>query len=147
MASASVGGAIVQTGLHLLDDVKVGDYVLIHTGFAIQKVSEEDALETIRIIAPEDGARLSRDHPNWEVVFQRGGFSRVTLFVTAPGADTKQTVELDRTPSEANRISIPLHPKLEVAAHYKEEIYWWLVAEDEANRMRACSALHTFTIE
>ena len=50
MASASVGGAIVQTGLHLLDDVSVGDYVLIHTGFALQKISEEEALETIRII-------------------------------------------------------------------------------------------------
>lgn len=57
MASASVGGAIVQTGLHLLDDVKVGDYVLIHTGFAIQKVSEEDALETIRIIEEIDKAQ------------------------------------------------------------------------------------------
>ena len=50
MASASVGGAIVRTGLHLLDDVKVGDYILIHTGFALQKISEEEALETIRII-------------------------------------------------------------------------------------------------
>jgi hydrogenase expression/formation protein HypC len=50
MANASIGGAIVKTGLHLLDDVKVGDYVLIHTGFALQKISEEEAIETIRII-------------------------------------------------------------------------------------------------
>ncbi len=49
-ASASVGGAIVQTSLHLVDDIKLGDYVLIHTGFALQKISEEEALETIRII-------------------------------------------------------------------------------------------------
>jgi hydrogenase expression/formation protein HypC len=49
-ARASVGGAIVQTSLHLVDDVKPGDYILIHTGFALQKISEEEALETIRII-------------------------------------------------------------------------------------------------
>lgn len=49
-ASASVGGAIVQTSLHLVDDVQPGDYVLIHTGFALQKISEKEALETIRII-------------------------------------------------------------------------------------------------
>jgi hydrogenase expression/formation protein HypC len=50
MAKASVGGAIVNTSLHLVDDVKPGDYVLIHTGFALQKLSEEEALETIRLI-------------------------------------------------------------------------------------------------
>jgi hydrogenase expression/formation protein HypC len=49
-AKASVGGAIINTSLHLVDDVKPGDYILIHTGFALQKISEEEALETIRII-------------------------------------------------------------------------------------------------
>ena len=49
-AEASVGGAVVKTSLHLVDDVKPGDYVLIHTGFALQKISEEEALETIRLI-------------------------------------------------------------------------------------------------
>jgi hydrogenase expression/formation protein HypC len=49
-AKASVGGAIVDTSLHLVDDVQPGDYVLIHTGFALQKISEEEALETIRLI-------------------------------------------------------------------------------------------------
>lgn len=50
MARASVGGAVVNTSLHLVDDVVPGDYVLIHTGFALQKISEEEALETIRLI-------------------------------------------------------------------------------------------------
>jgi len=49
-AKASVGGAIVQASLHLVDNVKEGDYILIHSGFALQKISEEEALETIRII-------------------------------------------------------------------------------------------------
>ena len=42
-AKASVGGAVIRTSLHLVDNVKVGDYILIHTGFALQKISDEEA--------------------------------------------------------------------------------------------------------
>jgi hydrogenase expression/formation protein HypC len=31
-------------------DVAVGEYVLIHTGFAIQKLDEKEALETLDIL-------------------------------------------------------------------------------------------------
>ena len=50
MAKTSVGGTIINAGLHMLSEVKVGDYILIHTGFALQKISEEEALETLRLI-------------------------------------------------------------------------------------------------
>jgi len=33
----------------MIEDAKPGDYVLLHAGFAIQKISEEEAEETIRI--------------------------------------------------------------------------------------------------
>ncbi|MBN1413941.1 MAG: HypC/HybG/HupF family hydrogenase formation chaperone [Bacteroidales bacterium] len=49
-ARVSVGGMLVNIGMHLVDDVHVGDYVLVHTGFALQKISEEEALETIELI-------------------------------------------------------------------------------------------------
>lgn len=49
MASVNVGGVIYNASLQLLDDVAVGDYVLLHTGFAIQKISEEEAAETLRV--------------------------------------------------------------------------------------------------
>lgn len=42
-------GTVREARLDLLEDVKVGDYVIIHTGFAIQKIDIEDALETIKI--------------------------------------------------------------------------------------------------
>ncbi|MFW5792802.1 MAG: HypC/HybG/HupF family hydrogenase formation chaperone [Bacteroidota bacterium] len=48
-AIVSVGGTEYETSLQLLEDVKVDDYVLIHTGFAIQKISEEEAIETLRL--------------------------------------------------------------------------------------------------
>ncbi len=49
MAIVSVGGAKYNASLQMLDDVKIGDYILLHTGFAIQKVSEEDAKETLKL--------------------------------------------------------------------------------------------------
>ena len=33
----------------LLPDVETGDYVLVHAGFAIQKLDTEDALETLKL--------------------------------------------------------------------------------------------------
>ena len=39
-----------NASLLLLDDVKAGDYVMLHAGFAIQKVDEEEAIETMRLL-------------------------------------------------------------------------------------------------
>lgn len=50
MADVSVGGAIFRAGLQMVDNVSVGDYVLLHAGFAIEKLNEEDALETLRLL-------------------------------------------------------------------------------------------------
>jgi hydrogenase expression/formation protein HypC len=49
-AIVSVGGTEYEASLQLLDDVKIDDYVLLHTGFAIQKISEEDAQETLKLL-------------------------------------------------------------------------------------------------
>ena len=49
-ARVSLGGAEYNAALNLLDDVKVGDYVLLHSGFAIQKIDEEEATETLRLL-------------------------------------------------------------------------------------------------
>lgn len=42
-----VDGVTREANLLLLDDVKVGDYVIVHAGFAINKIDEEAALETL----------------------------------------------------------------------------------------------------
>ena len=49
-ASCSVGNTSYNASLQLLDheDVQVGDYVLIHTGFAIQKLDAEEAKESLK---------------------------------------------------------------------------------------------------
>lgn len=39
-----------SASLDLIDqDVKVGDYVLIHIGFAMNKIDEEDAIESLKL--------------------------------------------------------------------------------------------------
>jgi hydrogenase expression/formation protein HypC len=50
MADVSIGGAIFKAGLHMVDNVIIGDYVLLHAGFAIQKISEKEALETLNLL-------------------------------------------------------------------------------------------------
>lgn len=46
-----IGGVRREVGLSLIKDVKVGDYVIVHAGFAIQKLDEKDALETLELFA------------------------------------------------------------------------------------------------
>jgi hydrogenase expression/formation protein HypC len=50
MAKASVGGAIREISLQLVEDMHVGDFVLLHTGYAIEKISAEEAEETVRLL-------------------------------------------------------------------------------------------------
>lgn len=50
MADVSCGGTIFKAGLQMIDDPKPGDYILLHAGFAIQKISEEEASETLRLL-------------------------------------------------------------------------------------------------
>ncbi|MCX6261878.1 MAG: HypC/HybG/HupF family hydrogenase formation chaperone [Bacteroidia bacterium] len=50
MADVSVGGALFKAGLHMVENVKAGDYILLHAGFAIQKISDEEAHETLSLL-------------------------------------------------------------------------------------------------
>lgn len=49
-AIVELGGVKKQINLGLLDDVRVGEYVIVHAGFAIQKVDEKEAKETIEVL-------------------------------------------------------------------------------------------------
>lgn len=49
MADVSAGGTLFKAGLQMIENATVGDYVLLHAGFAIQKISEKEALETLKI--------------------------------------------------------------------------------------------------
>jgi hydrogenase expression/formation protein HypC len=49
IAEVSVGGTLFKAGLHMVSDAKVGDYILLHAGFAIQMISNKEAEDTIKL--------------------------------------------------------------------------------------------------
>ena len=50
MATIDADGVQRKASLLLLEDAAVGDYVIVHAGFAIQKIDETAAMETIRLL-------------------------------------------------------------------------------------------------
>jgi len=46
-----MGGARRKVNLLLLPDAKVGDYVLLHAGFAISKIEEKEAEELLNLLS------------------------------------------------------------------------------------------------
>ncbi|MCL0103615.1 HypC/HybG/HupF family hydrogenase formation chaperone [Dehalococcoidia bacterium] len=48
-AEADMGGISRRISLWLTPEAKVGDYVLIHTGYAISVLDQEEAEETLRL--------------------------------------------------------------------------------------------------
>ena len=50
LATVDVGGVEQEVRLDTLsEEVSVGDYLLVHTGFAIQKLSPDEAEETLAL--------------------------------------------------------------------------------------------------
>lgn len=49
MATLDYGGVTRKANIDFLEDVKVGDYVVVHVGFAIQKLDRKDAKETLKL--------------------------------------------------------------------------------------------------
>jgi len=50
MGTIDMEGTQREVSLLLQEDAKVGDYVIVHAGFAIQKIDEEEALETLKFL-------------------------------------------------------------------------------------------------
>ena len=48
-AKVSAGGAVFTASLEMIENAGIGDYILLHAGFAIQKISTKEAEETIRL--------------------------------------------------------------------------------------------------
>lgn len=48
--TVEMGGVKKEVGLDFIPKAKVGDWILLHTGFGLEIISEKDALETIDAI-------------------------------------------------------------------------------------------------
>jgi hydrogenase expression/formation protein HypC len=60
MATVALGPVKKAVSIALLDEVAVGDYVLVHVGFALQRLSPEEAEETLALMR-EAGALIEAE--------------------------------------------------------------------------------------
>ena len=57
LATVELGGVRQEVSLALIEDVELGDYLLIHVGYALQRLAEDEAMRTLAIFdALEAGA-------------------------------------------------------------------------------------------
>jgi hydrogenase expression/formation protein HypC len=50
MGKVDFGGAIREACLEYLPDIQVGDYTIVHVGFGISQVDEQEAMETMEML-------------------------------------------------------------------------------------------------
>jgi len=50
MAEVSVGGTMYNASIRLIEDVDVGDFILIHSGYGIAKIDEAEANDTLNLM-------------------------------------------------------------------------------------------------
>lgn len=51
MGKVDFGGVTREVCLAYVPEAQVGDYVIVHVGFAISRIDEEEAKETLRLLA------------------------------------------------------------------------------------------------
>ena len=63
LAKVDVDGVVREASLMLLDDVKIGDYVIVHAGFALNIIDEDEAIKTLELM------KEVLDNPNTEMTW------------------------------------------------------------------------------
>ncbi len=61
MAKVELGNNVIDASLQLVENAKTGDYVLLHTGFAIEIIDEKEALERLEILSEVYGQNETED--------------------------------------------------------------------------------------
>ena len=56
MAKVDFGGALKEACMEYLPEVKVGDYTIVHVGFGLSILDEQEALETMELLRQIDAA-------------------------------------------------------------------------------------------
>lgn len=56
MAKASFGGVLKDICIDFVPDVKPGEYVMVHVGFALNRVNEKEAEESLKLLTELESA-------------------------------------------------------------------------------------------
>jgi len=54
MARVDFGGALKEACMEYLPEVKIGDYTIVHVGFGLSILDEQEALETLELLRQID---------------------------------------------------------------------------------------------
>ena len=57
LAELNMAGVRRQADIRLLKNVKAGDYILVHAGFAIEKLDEKEARKTLKLFKAIENKR------------------------------------------------------------------------------------------
>lgn len=60
-AGVAFAGVVKQASLSLLPEAGIGDYVLVHAGFAITRLNEDEAQRTMQYLRAMSGAELEEE--------------------------------------------------------------------------------------
>ncbi len=66
MALLDVDGVQREASLIFVEDPQVGEYVIVHAGFALHKIDEESAMETINILREAAAAATAAESSDGE---------------------------------------------------------------------------------
>lgn len=61
LAIVNLDGMRKEVSLALVDDVAVGDYVIIHVGYALQRLDTDEAERTLAAFAELDALNMAGD--------------------------------------------------------------------------------------
>jgi hydrogenase expression/formation protein HypC len=63
MGTIDVDGVQRKCSLMLLDDAQIGDYVIVHAGFALHKIDETAAMESLKLLKEAAALVEAQDDP------------------------------------------------------------------------------------
>jgi hydrogenase expression/formation protein HypC len=72
MAEVDFGGVVKEVCLEYLPDLRVGEYAIVHVGFALQRLDEESARQTLELFG-NLGLLVEEFGDPWEQAAQDGG--------------------------------------------------------------------------
>ncbi|TQK42731.1 hydrogenase maturation protein HypC [Streptomyces sp. SLBN-118] len=87
MASVDFGGVVKEVCLEYLPDLQIGEYAIVHVGFALQRLDEESAKQTLELFSTLGMLQEEFGDP-WELAAQAGGSP-----LPAAGIDTAQEAQ------------------------------------------------------
>jgi len=64
MAKVDFGGALKEACMEYLPEVKIGDYTIVHVGFGLSILDEQEALETMELLRQIDAMGDEIENPN-----------------------------------------------------------------------------------